>query len=233
MARINSLQLSRGACFALFCVGICVPVSWCAKKPSKGVTTANGAPVRKVYIQAGSPEMASSAATQLTQDTCLTTVPDASQADAVLDVGIALPGLDGGGFTPPDGSDSSPHPHTMGGGNNKPKPERSFSATCSDGKESRGCGSSSSYTAPRGGLAQPAAEWAGNVGSQLDVSLASPADSSQEIWAPDQRSKKSWSDQLRAAAGCPVCPDDHFNPRKYPTYRQWMQEKCPAVLAAP
>ena len=229
MVRMNPLNTCIGVCIALFCFGGSVPATWCAKKPSKSVTTMNGSPVRKVYIRAASPDMTSSAATQLIQDTCMTTVSDAKQADAVLDVGIALPGLEGGGSSAPGGFGSTTPPQTMGG-NKKPKQERSFSATCSDGKESGGCTASDS--APRVGVVQPPADWPGNVGGQLDVSLASPADESQELWEPDGRSKKSWSEQLRTAAGCPVCPRERFNRRQYATYRQWIQAKCPAVLAA-
>jgi hypothetical protein len=229
MARINSLKAGIGACGMLLCLAGPLPRASCSKKPPKTVTTANGGPVRKVFISAASPDMASSAATQLTQDTCLTAVADPKQADAVLDVGIALPDLGGGGSSSPGGFGSSARPHTLGGANNNPKPQRTASATCSDGKGSTSC--SGSYSGAKGGLIQPAADWPGNAGTALDVSLASSADASQELWEPNDRSKKSWSDQLRAAAGCPVCPGEHFNRKQYPTYRQWIQAKCPAVLA--
>ncbi len=206
----------------------CCSAAWCAKHAEKTLTAENGGPIRKIYVRSASADMTSSAANQLTQDTCLTVVPDAKQADAVLDVGIALPGLGGGGGgAAPDTFGPSVKPQTMGG--NKSKPQRGITATCSDDKGSGGC--SSSNSGYRGGLEQPAAEWPGNVGSNLDVSLTQPGDNAQELWEPDADKKRSWSDQLRQVAGCPVCPGEHFNRRKYQTYRSWIQNRCPGVLA--
>ena len=221
-----SIKVRTGA--AVYLALFCCSVAWCAKHAEKTLTAENGGPIRKIYVRSASADMTSSAANQLTQDTCLTVVPDAKQADAVLDVGIALPGLGGGTGPAPDTFGPSAQPQTMGG--NKSKPQRGITATCSDDKGSGGCSRSTSGFG-RGGLEQPPAEWPGNVGSDLDVSLTQPGDNAQELWEPNADKKKSWSDQLRQVAGCPVCPGEHFNRHKYQTYRSWIQEKCPAVLA--
>ncbi|MGH9615552.1 MAG: hypothetical protein ACRD28_02340, partial [Acidobacteriaceae bacterium] len=148
----------------------------------------------------------------------------------VLELGIALPavaGDDGGG---PDVFGSKAQPQTLGNAHSSPK--RSVSATCSDGKGgSHAC--TSSYSAQGGELPeQPAADWTGGLGPSYTVSLALPGSSSQDLWDPDGRKKhSSWSNQLREAAGCPVCPGKRFDPRreKMP-YREWMQTTCPGIL---
>lgn len=215
-------------CLVVACFGVATRDAQCSRKHSK-VFTANGGPIRKVAISAGSPDMTRSAAMQLVQNTCLTVVSNPKQADAVLQVGIALPSLNGGGGAPaPDMFGPSAQPQTMGG--DKSKPQRSISASCSD---SGGGGCNHSYKGFGGaGVEQPSSEWAGNGGARLDVSLTQPGNASNELWESNPHQKKSWSAQLRRAAGCPVCPGKHFDARKYSTYRNWIQTECPSVLAA-
>jgi hypothetical protein len=208
----------------------CMPGTSSAKKAERTLTTANGKPVRKVYVDAGSPVMANAAATRLNQDTCLTTVSSPKQADAILEVGIALPSVGGDSSGGPDIFGSQPKAQTMGNAHSSPK--RSASATCSDGKGgSVDCKSSYSL---QGGDApeQPAANWTEGISPRYTVSLASSEDSTQDLWDPNGREKhSSWSNQLRQAVGCPVCPGQGFNPRRDKmSYREWMQAKCPDVL---
>lgn len=234
-ARNTQGNMARGRLPILFGIAlVCCTLAtvFAAKKTEKTITTADGKPVRKVYIDAGTPAMANAATAQLHQDTCLTIVSTPSQADAVLQLGISLPAVAGDEAGGPDVFGSKPHAQTLGSAHDSPK--RSASATCSDGKGgSAAC--TSSYSVQGGELPeQPAAEWPGNVGANYDVSLASPGENSQELWEPDGHIKHvSWSDQLREAAGCPVCPGEHFNPHHDKmTYQQWMQAKCPGVLTA-
>jgi hypothetical protein len=224
-SRVLTVELSGWG--AMFCFIVFMPGARGAKSQSKTLTTTNGSPVRRVYVQSATLEMASSATVQLTQDTCLTVVSDLKQADAVLDVGIALPGV-GGGTLASDGNGHSRHAQTMG--NAKSKPQRSFTATCSDGKSSGSCTPSTSGFGS-GGLEQPS-DFAGTGNATLDVSLTEAGNNSQELWEPTPDKKKSWTEQLRQAAGCPVCTGEHFNRHKYPTYRSWIQAECPAVLSA-
>jgi hypothetical protein len=197
-----------------------------AKKPVKTISTPDGRPIRKVYIRTASQQTASSVTTDLTQDTCLTTVSDESQADAVLNVGMNLPRL--GGLAPqPNVFVPSATGQTMG--NSKMEPQRTASVNCSNGKEG-GC--TGTDTIQGGDLGEDLPPGFGRTGgSRLDVSLISTGKASQQLWQPDSRGKRSWSDQLRRAAGCPVCPGEHFRPHKKRTYREWIQAKCPSVLA--
>ncbi len=215
--------------FGMLLVG-CALGTASAKKAEKTLTTPDGKPVRTVYVDAGSVVMANAASTQLSQDTCLTIVSNPKQADAVLEVGIALPSVAGADAGGADVFGSKPHAQMLGNAHSKPK--RSASVTCSDGKgESGGC--TTAYSAQGGELPiQPAADWTEGMGPSYTVSLASPGNSSQDLWDPDGRRKhSSWSNQLREAAGCPVCPGERFNPRRdRMTYRQWIQAKCPDVL---
>jgi hypothetical protein len=223
---VREAKLARYAALGVGLLWIAVSGPAWAKKSAKTVATPDGRPIRQVYIRSASPDAANSAATQLAQDTCLVTVPSPKQADAVLDLSIALPSV-GGGLPPPDVFGSSPHAQTMG--NPGKGPERSASANCTDSKGKGGC--TGFYTAPAGDItAQPPAEWTGSTGANLDVSLASAENAAQELWEPDARSKKLWSDQLRVAVGCPVCPGGHFNRRKFRTYKDWIQTDCPAML---
>ncbi|MHB1938963.1 MAG: hypothetical protein ACYCOR_20675 [Acidobacteriaceae bacterium] len=214
-------------------VGSTLGMAFGAKKAEKTLTTPDGKPVRTVYVDAGSVVMANAATAQLNQDTCLTTVSDPKQADAVLEVGIALPSVGGDSGGGPDVFGSKPRTQTLGNARSA-KPKRSASVTCSDSKgESGGC--TTPYSAQGGELPiQPAADWTEGMGPSYTVSLASPENNSQDLWDPDGRRKhSSWSNQLREAAGCPVCPGERFNPRRDKmTYRQWMQAKCPDVLPA-
>ncbi len=227
--RMNMPMLPIAFGFLIFC---CMPGTGSAKKGERALTTADGKPVRKVYVDAGTAVMANAATARLDQDTCLTTVSSPKEADAILEVGIVLPsvGGDSGGGT--DVFGSQPKAQTLGNAHSNPK--RSASATCSDGKG--GTMSCSSAYSALGGDApeQPAADWTQGISPDYTVSLASPGNDSQDLWDPNGREKHaSWSDQLRQAAGCPVCPGQEFNPRRDKmTYRQWMQEKCPNVLAA-
>jgi hypothetical protein len=228
LLKIVSVRSVASACLALSCLGFSMPAAWGTKKPSKPITTVDGRPIRKIYIYSASPDMTSSAANQLAQDTCLTTVTERKQADAVLNLGIALHAITNGLATP-NVFGPSARPQTMGNAN--PSPQRSVSATCSD---SKGGGCTGSYSAPTGDIAAlPSGSWPGNAGGNLDVSLASPEKTSQELWEPNAHSKDYWSDQLRIDAGCPVCPDERFDRHKYKTYRNWIQDKCPTVLPQP
>lgn len=200
-----------------------------AKKAEKTLTMPDRRPVRKVYIDAGTPAMAAAATVQLNQDTCLTIVSSPKQADAVLELSIELPMVGGNAV---GGSDAfGSQAQTFGNAHSRPK--RTASTTCSDSNGNTGCNSSYSV---QGGEAvpEPAADWSRNMGPSYTVSLASPGNDEQDLWDPDGRKKhSSWSDQLREAAGCPVCPGERFNPRRDKmTYRQWMQTKCPGVLTA-
>jgi hypothetical protein len=214
----------------VFC---CMPGTGVAKKAEKTLTTAAGKPVRNVYVDAGSPVMANAAITRLDQDTCLTSVSSPKEADAILEVGIALPSV--GGDSGGGGSDvfgSQPKTQTLGNAHSDAK--RSASATCSDGKG--GTMSCASAYSRQGGDApeQPASDWTQGISPSYTVSLASSEDSTQDLWDPNGREKHaSWSDQLRDAVGCPVCPGEQFNPKRDKmSYRQWIQAKCPNVLPA-
>ena len=92
----------------------------------------------------------------------------------------------------------------------------------------------SSYAVGGDAPQQPASDWTQGITPDYTVSLASSEDSTQDLWDPNGREKHaSWSDQLREAVGCPVCPGADFNPRRDKmSYRQWMQAKCPNVLNA-
>ncbi|MGC1783390.1 MAG: hypothetical protein WA708_12780 [Acidobacteriaceae bacterium] len=226
---MREIESVRRAVLGICLLWIAVSSAAWGKKSVKTVTASDGRPIRKVYIRSASPDSINSAAAQLAQDTCLSTVPAPKLADAVLDLSIALPSV-GGGLPQPDVFGNSPHVQTMG--NPGKGPERSASANCTDRKGKGGC--TGSYNAAAGDIAaQPAAEWSGSTGENLDVSLASAGDASQELWEPDAHSKKSWSEQLRVAAGCPVCPGGHFNRHKFKTYKDWIQSECPAILVSP
>lgn len=219
--------------FGILLVGSALGMAFGAKKTDKTLATPDGKPVRKVYVDADSVAMANAATTQLNQDTCLTIVSNPTQADAVLEVGIALPSVAGDDADGPDIFGSKPHAQTLGNAHSS-GPKRTASATCSDGKGGSGA-CTTSYSAQGGELPeQPAADWTEGLGPSYTVSLASPGNSSQDLWDPDGHIKHaSWSDQLRQAAGCPVCPGERFNPRRDKmTYRQWMDAKCPDVLPA-
>ena len=226
--RMSSSTLPILCGVLLFC---CVSWANAAKKGDRSLTTADGKPVRKVYVDAGTPVMANAATIRLDQDTCLTIVSSPKQADAILEVGIELPsvGGDSGGGSGLFGS--QPKAQTLGNAHSSPK--RSASATCSDGKGgTMDC--KSSYSVGGDATEQPASDWTQGITPDYTVSLASPEDNTQDLWDPDGRAKhSSWSNQLREAAGCPVCPRAGFNPRRDKmTYRQWMQAKCPNVLTA-
>lgn len=211
---------------ALLCLGATVP-AFAGRKPEKSVATADGRPIRKVFIRTASPDTAASVSTALAQDTCLTTVSQENQADAVLDVGILLPGI-GGGMPMPTVFAPSARTQTLG--NSKNGHIHSASTTCTDEKDG-GC--SNSYNVQGGDLgAELPPGFARTGGAGLDVSLISTGKASQELWEPETRKKQAWTDQLRVAAGCPVCPGEHFNRRRDKTYRDWIQTKCPAVLTA-
>jgi hypothetical protein len=210
----------------------CITGTASAKKAETTLTTADGKPVRKVYVDAGTAAMANAATARLNQDTCLTIVSSPTQADAVLEVGIALPSVGSDSAGGPDVFGSQPKPQTLGNAHSSPK--RSASATCSDGKGGT-VACTSSYSVQGGDAPeQPASDWTQGLAPSYTVSLASPGNDSQDLWDPNGRSKHaSWSDQLREAAGCPVCQGEAFNPRREKmTYRQWMQAKCPNVLSS-
>ena len=225
--RMSSSTLPIFLGILVFC---CMPGTGSAKKAERTLTTPAGKPVRKVYVDAGTPVMANAATTRLDQDTCLTVVASPKEADAILEVGIALPsvgGDSGGGGT--DVFGSQPKAQTLGNAHSNSK--KSVSATCSDGKG--GTIDCKSYSSQGGDAAeQPASDWTQGISPNYTVSLAPSEDSTQDLWDPNGREKHaSWSDQLREAAGCPVCPGADFNPKRDKmSYRQWMQAKCPNVL---
>lgn len=199
-----------------------------AKKPARTISTPDGRPIRKVYLRTASQETARSVTTEITQDTCLTPVADENQADAVLDLGMALPSLEG---APPVPNVFMPSATTQTLTNSKHGQVRSASTNCSDSKENSGC--NSSYNLQGGDLAPELPPGFGKTGrNRLDVSLISTGKASRELWEPMARNKRPWTDQLRRAAGCPVCPGGRFNRHKYHTYRDWIQAKCPDVLAS-
>jgi hypothetical protein len=186
--RMSSSTLPVLCGVLLFC---CMPWANAAKKGDRSLTTADGKPVRKVYVDAGTPVMANAATIRLDQDTCLTIVSSPKQADAILEVGIELPsvGGDSGGGSGLFGS--QPKAQTLGNAHSSPK--RSASATCSDGKGgTMDC--KSSYTVGGDAPEQPAADWTQSISPDYTVSLASSEDSTQDLWDPDGRAKhSSWS----------------------------------------
>jgi len=212
---------------ALMVCAVLVPAC-AAKKPVKTISTPDGKVIRKVYIRTASPETVNSVSADLAQDTCLTVVRNEDQADAVLDVGMALPGLLGAAPTPNMFVPSVTAPTQR---NSKNGHVHSNSVTCSDSKESGGCIPSNNTQGGELGEDLPPG-FAKTGGPALDVSLISTGKASQELWEPRNRSKRPWLDQLRKAAGCPVCPGEHFNRHKDRTYRSWIQAKCPNVLAS-
>jgi len=225
--RIASSTLPVICGILVFC---CMPGTGMAKKAEKTLTTANGKAVRKVYVDAATPVMANAATARLDQDTCLTTVSNPQQADAILEVGIALPSVSADSAGGPDIFGSQPKAQTLGNAHSDAK--RSASASCSDGKGgTMDCKSSYSV---QGGDApqQPAANWTEGITPSYTVSLAQSEHSTEDLWEPNGREKhSSWSNQLRQVVGCPVCPGENFNPRREKMgYREWMQAKCPDVL---
>lgn len=220
------LQRTAAVSVALLVLGVIVPTC-AAKKPVKAISTPDGKAIRKVYIRTASQQTAYSVSADLAQDTCLTAVTNEDQADAVLDVGMALPGLLGAAPTP---NVFVPSTTEQTIANAKTKSGRTASANCTSGKDG-GC--NGSYGAQGGDLgAELPAGFARSGGSGLDISLISTGKASHELWEPEAHAKHPWTDQLRVAAGCPVCPSGHFNPRKDGTYRRWMESKCPGVLAS-
>ncbi|MHB8303258.1 MAG: hypothetical protein ACYDC6_10545 [Acidobacteriaceae bacterium] len=220
------LRRTAAVSVALLALGVIVP-KCAAKKPRKTIATGDGRPIRKVYIRTASANTALSVAGALAQDTCLRAISDENQADAVLDVGIALPGIEGGMPMP---TVFVPSATAQTRDNAKTQSQRTASANCTSGKDG-GC--SNSYNAQGGDLgAELPAGFARSGGSGLDISLISTGKASHKLWEPEAHAKHPWIDQLRVAAGCPVCPSGHFNPRKDGTYRRWMESKCPGVLAS-
>lgn len=218
--RLATAPISLGMALLL---AVAAAPAW-AKKPQRTITTTDGKPIRTVYIDANSPTTADSGATQLAQDTCLTVVSKPNEADAVLELGMALPSVGAGQTRESDSIGPSARRKA------KSKSHHGgVSATCSDGNQSGSC--TSSLNLPTGDVApEPEAKWEGNVGGDVDVTLVSAASDLQELWEPESHTKQSWSDQLRVAAGCPVCPGDHFNRNRYKTYRDWIQTECPGAL---
>lgn len=215
----------RVAAFAAFIFAICstTPPAFCANKP-KVITTPAGKLVRRVYIQAPTPQQAIQAQTELMQNTCLVSVARPSLSDAVLELGIALPPVGGNSSTLMSGLSPAPGSHTLRKDNSG---STSVTANCSD----NGQGCSGFQAVEAGDVSNPPPPITGERnGSGLDVSLATTGPNSQELWGPNLRSKRSWADQLRTAAGCPVCPGEHFDRKHYKTYLDWIQARCPSVM---
>lgn len=206
----------------LFCL-CCAPVTWGKKRPPKIITAQDGAPIRKVYIQTAIPNAALSVAAQLELDTCLTPVPIAKEADAVLDLSMVLP-TTGGGLPTPNIFGMSAKAQTLG--NAKSNVELNSTVSCSDDKGNKGCVGSNN--APAGDLtALPAAGMPTGPTADYEISLVSQQNNAQELWSPETHSKRPWTDQLRVVAGCPVCPGEHFDRRKYKNYRAWIGSCSP------
>ena len=208
----------RSLTMCLVLIALCGSIAaWGRKKPAKTIATPDGSPVRTVYIQSSIPDATTSIAAQLTQDTCLTLAPSVKQADAVLNVGVALPTVDDGSSTP----------QTLG--NSKGGHVHASSFSCSDDKSSGGCTSTSKTDAGNlNGVSSQAGP--GRQAVNYDISLATVQHEASELWEPDAHSKFPWAEQLRAAAGCPVCPGEHFDRKKDKSYREWIATRCPAML---
>lgn len=220
----------RATCTVMAAVCLCCSgTGWSRKKSTQTIATPDGSPVRKVYIQSAVPGATEQVAAQLSRDTCLIVVQSAKQADAVVNIGVALPSIEGNSSTPNFiGASPSATPQTLG--NAKSGPERSTSVNCSDKKDG-GCNTTSKMD---GGSLTGQTTLGASEDSRAayDVSLASVGGATSELWEPDTSRKQPWADQLRVAAGCPVCPGEHFDRRKYKSYREWMMEKCPTMMTA-
>jgi len=212
------------AAIVLLLLAVAAPLL-AARKPKKQLTATDGQPIRKVFIRAASPETARSVAASLAQDTCLTLVPKEEQADAVLDAGVALPGI--GGVMPAPNV-FVPSATTQPLSNSKNGHIHSASVTCNNDKSS-GCGSSDNLQG--GDLGPELPPGFADADSRLDISLISTGKASQELWEPENSKKRPWTDQLRVAVGCPVCPGKHFNRKRDKSYRDWMHAECPEVLS--
>lgn len=213
----------------LLAVCVLTSMAWGAKKSAKTVMTPDGRPIRKVWIQAYSAAAASAAQAQLTRDTCLAVVPQASEADAVLDLSVALPSADSSTPLPePNAFARQVEGQTPANKNDGEKKSASFN--CTSGKGAENC--ANSYAVPAGDIADlPASPKAGGSPPGMDVSLLTASTGGAELWEPREHSKQPWTDQLRATVGCPACPGEHFNRRRDKSYRQWIEERCKNVLS--
>jgi hypothetical protein len=209
-----------GIALLLLCCGT---MAWGGGKPSKTIPGPDGTPVRKVYIQTALPNAATSVAAQLAQDTCLVTVANMKDADAVLDLGVALP-TEEGGLSSPNIFGTPAKAQTLS--NAKGNSQLSATVTCNDDKGSKNCAGSNNIPAGDLLLQAPSGVTVG-PDTNYDVSLVSKQDNSQQLWSPEAHNKRPWTEQLRIAAGCPVCPHGHFDRRKYKSYRAWI-EGCSA-----
>ena len=175
--------------------------------------------------------MANAASTRLDQDTCLTVVSSPKEADAILEVGIALPsvgGDSGGGGT--DVFGSQPKAQTLGNAHSNVQKECLRNLQRWQGWNHRlqvvqFAGRRRSGAACLGldaGYLSQLHGFAGSVGRQHAGSVGSE-------WA-----RKTCVLERPIARGCrmPGVPGSKsFNPKRDKmSYRQWMQAKCPNVL---
>ena len=214
---------------ALLTACLLTSAAWGAKKPEKTLSTSDGRPIRKVLVHAYSKAVADATQVQLQRDTCLTPVTQASDADAVLNLSVALPAFDS---QPTAGPNPFARPVQGQTPANKDDGKKTVSLNCSSDKNGKSCAQSSNI--PAGDIADlQTSNGAGGGSAGVDVSLLTTggSGSGSELWAPKEHSKQVWTDQLRAAAGCPVCPGEHFNRQRDKSYRQWIEQRCKSVLS--
>jgi hypothetical protein len=223
--------------WVLFVFHACAALA--AKKTAKPLTTPDGRPIRMVYVHASSADVAAAARIQLRYDTCLTPASQPAQADAVLQFSVPLPAVSQDSLTGPNIFASPVGPQTLENGLQAPAnkdgaqqntaPQKSASFQCTSGKGGKQC--SGSYDLPAGDIADlPQQAEAASSLSGMDVLLTTPDPASQQIWEAVPHKKQSWTDQLRAAVGCPVCPGGHFDRHRYKNYSNWIQQRCKEVL---
>lgn len=206
------------------CLG-CTFLAWAKKAPPKTITAPDGSPLRKLYIQTGAPDAALFVAAQLEQETCLTAVSNVKDADAVLDLGVALPTVGGG---PPTPNIFGPSAKAQTLENAKDNSHLSTTVTCNDNKGNKNCVAANDVPAGDISALTPSGMPAG-AGAQYDITVVSKLDSATQLWSPQTGGKHPWTDQLRVAAGCPVCPKKRFDRRKYKTYQEWIRSCGPSA----
>lgn len=214
-------------------------VALAAKKPAKPLTTPDGRPIRTVYVHAFSADVADAARIQLRRDTCLTPTPQPNPADAVLQFSVPLPTGSQDSLAEPNIFAPAVGPQTLENGlkpvankndsSQNTAPQKSASFNCTSGKGGKQC--SSSYDLPAGDIADlPSQTGMVEGASGMDIFLTTAGPAPQQIWESAPRKKQSWTDQLRAAVGCPVCPGEHFDRHRYKNYSDWIEQRCKNML---
>jgi len=215
------------ACLALVFVLSSAGAALAAKKSTKPLTTPDGRPIRTVYVHAFSAAVANAAKLQLQSDTCLTPTSEPRQADAVLEFSVALPAVGNDSLPTPNVFAPPVGPQTLESKNSTPQQNASFN--CTSGKGGKQC--SSSYDIPAGDVADlPSQSALAGGPAGVDIFLTTPGPASQQIWEQAARKKQTWTDQLRSAVGCPVCPGERFDRHRYKTYSNWMEQRCKSVM---